>query len=169
MLHIRNSPYMAILPVSIQKDEVVKQGDTKAGVTQSSRSSVFKIADLFSKIDRRYVSEKNPQSATADFLSLSKNHMPRIENAFSSLPLEGKVPSAHTGRMRWKCCVSAGSSKDATVGAAIGRPPFLNGFPFWDVQCTPLRPQMNGKRWPCCGRAIFFRSFSFIPASSNPA
>ena len=94
---------MAILPVSIQKDEVVKQGDTKAGVTQSSRSSVFKIADLFSKIDRRYVSEKNPQSATADFLSLSKNHMPRIENAFSSLPLEGKVPSADEVEMLRLC------------------------------------------------------------------
>ena len=34
-------------------------------------------------------------------------------NTFSSLPLEGKVPSAHTGRMRWKCCVSAGSGKVA--------------------------------------------------------
>ena len=37
--------------------------------------------------------------------------------------LEGKVPSAHTGRMRWKSCVFDGSGKVAPVGAAIGRPP----------------------------------------------
>ena len=40
-----------------------------------------------------------------------------------SLSLEGKAPGAHTGRMRWKCCFSAGSSKVAPVGATIGRPP----------------------------------------------
>ena len=37
--------------------------------------------------------------------------------------LEGKVPSAHTGRMRWKSCVFDESGKVAPVGAAIGRPP----------------------------------------------
>ena len=37
-------------------------------------------------------------------LRLSKKHSAGKENAFSSLPLEGKVPSAHTGRMRWKSC-----------------------------------------------------------------
>ena len=33
------------------------------------------------------------------------------------------MPSAHTGRMRWKSCVFDGSGKVAPVGAAIGRPP----------------------------------------------
>ena len=42
-------------------------------------------------------------------MRLSKNHMSKKGNAFSSLPLEGKVPSAHTGRMRWKSCVFDGS------------------------------------------------------------
>ena len=58
---------------------------------------------------------------------LSKAHRVRKKNAFSSLPLEGKVPSAHTGRMRWKACVFAGSGKVAPVGAAIGRPPVGSG------------------------------------------
>ena len=33
----------------------------------------------------------------------------RKKIAFSSLPLEGKTPSAHTGRMRWKACVFDGN------------------------------------------------------------
>ena len=39
---------------------------------------------------------------------LPKNHDARAQ--IESLPLEGKVPSAHTGRMRWKSCVFDGSS-----------------------------------------------------------
>ena len=46
-----NSLYVAIALESIKKDEVVKQGNTENGVTQNSRSSVIKIADLFSKIN----------------------------------------------------------------------------------------------------------------------
>ena len=34
---------------------------------------------------------------------LPKKHDARAQ--IESLPLEGKVPSAHTGRMRWKSCV----------------------------------------------------------------
>ena len=52
---------------------------------------------------------------------LPKKHDARAQ--IESLPLEGKVPSAHTGRMRWKSCVFDGSGKVAPVGAAIGRPP----------------------------------------------
>ena len=48
------------------------------------------------------------ENALPDFLGrvleTVKNHSARKETAFSSLPLEGKVPSAHTGRMRWKSC-----------------------------------------------------------------
>ena len=48
---------------------------------------------------------------------LPKNHDARAQ--IESLPLEGKVPSAHTGRMRWKSCVFDGSGKVAPVGASI--------------------------------------------------
>ena len=47
----KNSLYVAIALESIKKDEVVKQGNTETGVTQSSRSSVISIADLFAKIN----------------------------------------------------------------------------------------------------------------------
>lgn len=47
----KNSLYVAIALESIKKDEVVKQGNTESGVTQSSRSSVIRIADLFAKIN----------------------------------------------------------------------------------------------------------------------
>ena len=47
----KNSLYVAIALESIKRDEVVKQGNTETGVTQSSRSSVIRIADLFSKIN----------------------------------------------------------------------------------------------------------------------
>lgn len=46
-----NTLYVAIALESIKKDEVVKQGNTENGVTQNSRSSIIKIADLFSKIN----------------------------------------------------------------------------------------------------------------------
>lgn len=46
-----NTLYVAIALESIKKDEVVKQGNTKNGVTQNSRSSIINIADLFSKIN----------------------------------------------------------------------------------------------------------------------
>lgn len=46
-----NTLYVAIALESIKKDEVVKQGNTENGVTQYSRSSIIKIADLFSKIN----------------------------------------------------------------------------------------------------------------------
>lgn len=46
-----NSLYVAIALESIKKDEVVKQGNTENGVTQNSRSSMIRIADLFSKIN----------------------------------------------------------------------------------------------------------------------
>lgn len=46
-----NSLYVAIALERIKIDEVVKQGDTKIGVTQSSRSSEISIADLFAKIN----------------------------------------------------------------------------------------------------------------------
>jgi hypothetical protein len=46
-----NTLYVAIALESIKKDEVVKQGNTENGVTQNSRSSTIKIADLFSKIN----------------------------------------------------------------------------------------------------------------------
>ncbi len=46
-----NSLHVAIALERIKKDEVVKQGNTEFGVTQNSRSSNIRIADLFSKIN----------------------------------------------------------------------------------------------------------------------
>lgn len=46
-----NSLYVAIALERIKKDEVVKQGNTDTGVTQGSRSSVIRLADLFSKVN----------------------------------------------------------------------------------------------------------------------
>ncbi len=46
-----NSLYVAVALERIKKDEVVKQGNTEDGVTQNSRSSTIRLADLFSKIN----------------------------------------------------------------------------------------------------------------------
>lgn len=43
--------YVAVALEGIEKDEVVKQGNTETGVTQDSRSSIIRIADLFAKIN----------------------------------------------------------------------------------------------------------------------
>ena len=47
----KNALYVAIVLESIKKDEVIKQGNTENGVTQSSRSSTISLADLFEKIN----------------------------------------------------------------------------------------------------------------------
>ena len=70
----------------------------------------------------------------AKSLRLSKNCTSRKENTFSSLPLEGKVPSANTGRMRWNSCVFDGNSKVVTIGAAIvSRETWVTGC--WSAKC----------------------------------
>lgn len=46
-----NTLYVAIALESIKKDEVVKEGDTKNGVTQASRSSIISLSDLFANIN----------------------------------------------------------------------------------------------------------------------
>ena len=63
------------------------------------------------------------------FFELSKKQNARKENASTSLPLEGKVPSAHTGRMRWKSCIlteipafSPFSLTTSSVGCAASFP-----------------------------------------------
>ena len=47
----KNALYVAIALEGIKKDEVIKQGNTENGVTQSSRSSTISLADLFEKIN----------------------------------------------------------------------------------------------------------------------
>lgn len=46
-----NSLYVAVTLDGIKKDEVVTEGDAEIGVTQTARSSIFSISDLFRNIN----------------------------------------------------------------------------------------------------------------------
>ena len=46
-----NSLYVAVALENIKKEEVIKQGNTKNGVTQYSRSSIISVAELFRNVN----------------------------------------------------------------------------------------------------------------------
>ena len=48
-----NTLYVAIALESIKKDEIVKEGNTKNGVTQASPSSVISVSDLFALVNKK--------------------------------------------------------------------------------------------------------------------
>ena len=43
--------YVAVALENIKKEEVIKQGNTKNGVTQYSRSSIISVAELFRNVN----------------------------------------------------------------------------------------------------------------------
>ena len=54
----------------------------------------------------------------ADILRNANKPSFKQAEVFKSLPLEGKVPSANTGRMRWKSCIFDGKFFFLPVPAA---------------------------------------------------
>ena len=79
-----NTLCVAISLESIKKDEVVKQGNTETGVTQSSRSSVISVADLFAKInpiDERFL-KYVPKQFLTQAISSAKTSIKQIPALF---------------------------------------------------------------------------------------
>ena len=102
------------------------------GAGRKVSTSSVSCADSFPSRGSHFSSPDLPPSIRLPLegkVRLSKNHTARIVNAFVSLPLEGKVPSAHTGRMRWKSCVYVGTFCFFTVLLATSSVSCADSFP----------------------------------------